>query len=99
VTTLPHQNEKFKFKYIKGTTWTKGEGNKTVLGERMQIKHLGLGAEIISCMTGHKGKNSGRLMSYEYMPNPSKYFGTTKSRKPQLECCWNFSNDSVRHVP
>jgi len=32
VPSLPHQNEKFKCKYIKGTTCgTKGEGNKTVL--------------------------------------------------------------------
>ena len=75
------------------------EGNKTILGKRIQIKRLGLGAEIISYMTGHKGKTSGRLMNYENKSNPSKYFGAAKSMKPRLECYWNFSNDSVRHVP
>lgn len=38
-------------------------------------------------------------MSYEYKSNTSKYFGTAKSMKPQLEHSWNFSDDSVRHVP
>lgn len=41
VTSLPHQNEKFKFKYIKSTTCdTRGKGNKTVFRKRIQIKCL-----------------------------------------------------------
>lgn len=44
MTALPQQNEKFKFEYIEGTTGTKVEGNETILGKRVQIKCLPLGA-------------------------------------------------------
>ena len=43
VTALPRQHEKFKFRHIKGTMWIKVEGNKTVMGKRIQIKCLPLG--------------------------------------------------------
>lgn len=69
----------------------KVEGNKTVLGKRIQIKRPGLGSEIISYITGHKGK----IQEREWVMNTSLTLANTLVQQSQGSLDWNTLGISV----